>query len=214
MMFPDSKDQPTTLPVLLLNPEQILAIYNNENNLRKNRMVTDMQIWIQTTALERGWTYSRIIGRQVLLSITDLTVIKKEEVSTEKYFCGSGIDGNYIKIGQNIVYEIIRTTIPLKDILEMEKSLEFIGTLELNKTYYFPDINTLESDGVRIKLADAYGGFLKCVEIRNCPEGRMQEVLPNIYLGEVEDVKFSCKLLATINEDKTLSNTLILRKVK
>ena len=78
--FPDPKDRSVNEPSTIVSGDQILGLYNQENDEDRVRVNDTVKQWFKDTALSNNWSNVQFTGNQAFLTAN---VILKNETSQQ-----------------------------------------------------------------------------------------------------------------------------------
>lgn len=70
--FPDPNDRSFNEPRVIMNPEDILKLYNKEKGAKQEKVTGTVREWFVSEALMNDWNTAEFTGSQCTLSVTGL----------------------------------------------------------------------------------------------------------------------------------------------
>ncbi|WJV64586.1 hypothetical protein PCO87_11525 [Pectobacteriaceae bacterium C52] len=65
---PDPKDRSVNAPTFIVSSTQVLGLYNQENNEKKERVVDSVKDWYSARMKQEGWADIQFHGNQCVLT--------------------------------------------------------------------------------------------------------------------------------------------------
>lgn len=77
--FPDPNDRSFNNPKVIVNSDEVLGLYNQENKTKQTRVTKPVREWFENEAKDNDWDEAEFTGNQCTLEVKGMKNFHSEE---------------------------------------------------------------------------------------------------------------------------------------